>query len=381
MGSDILLKEYGISNPAVEEWKKSGKKILGTICCHVPEELIDAAGILPIRMRGTGCTEYSEAESWMSPFSCSFARAQLEYLINGSYDFLDGIVSSDGCLLAGRIADNWKYAGKEKVEKDDYLLFQFGAPRLYNKQSHQYYKEELQMLIDALSEFSGEKITDEKIKASVAKYNETRALIRELYALRLADNPVITGADTLKITLAGMTMPKEVFNKELRAFLDEAKTREPIKNARARFMLIGSALDDPEYLKIIEDRGSVIVCDVMCFGSRNLWEEVKLDDSDVLGSLGKFYLERPVCPRMIDIHEKMDKLYLDLIDEYKVDGVLYVRMKYCEVWGGESLLFEEKFKAKGVPFLTLEREEIMTNAGQLEVRAEAFIEMVEKEAK
>ncbi len=68
---------------------------------------------------------------------------------------------------------------------------------------------------------------------------------------------------------------------------------------------------------------------------------------------------------------------LKAVADYKVDGVIYVRMKYCEIWGGESVFFEDKFKDANIPMLTLEREEIMTSSGQLAVRAEAFIEMIE----
>ena len=53
-------------------------------------------------------------------------------------------------------------------------------------------------------------------------------------------------------------------------------------------------------------------------------------------------------------------------------------MQYCECWGGESLYLEPDLKAIGVPMLIVEREEHLANAGQLAIRAEAFIEMIEK---
>jgi bzd-type benzoyl-CoA reductase N subunit len=382
MGSETLLNENAIESPAVKAWKEKGGKVIGTICCHVPEEMIDAAGMLPVRLRGTGCTDDSEAEAWMSPFSCSFVRAQFEYLLNGTYDFLNGIATSDGCLLAGRIHDNWKYAGKEKIEKEGFMLAMMSTPRIIdNRHTMGYYKEELEALKAELERVSGEGITDEKLKASVEKYNETRALIREMYELRKAPRPVISGTEALLITLSAMSMEKGEFNKKMRAFIGEAKNRKPPTAPRARLMIIGSAIDDPAFLKIIEDKGGLIVTDVQCFGSRYLWEPVTLDGSDVMGSLAKSYLERPVCPRVLDIHDELYKLYMDMIRDYAVDGVIYVRMKYCEIWGGESLLFESRFKEAGIPLLTLEREEIMTNEGQLAVRVEAFIEMIEKEDK
>ena len=87
-----------ISNPYVEEWKNQGRKILGYNCSYFPEEIAHAAGILPFRIRGTGCTDTNLADSYLSRVNCSFARACLEHLLQGQYDFLDAVL--DNCLDA-----------------------------------------------------------------------------------------------------------------------------------------------------------------------------------------------------------------------------------------------------------------------------------------
>ncbi|AGA68250.1 Benzoyl-CoA reductase/2-hydroxyglutaryl-CoA dehydratase subunit, BcrC/BadD/HgdB [Desulfitobacterium dichloroeliminans LMG P-21439] len=373
---NTLVDGIGINNPYIEAWKQEGKKVIGTICCYVPEEILHAAGLLPIRVRATGCTDNSNAEAWMSPFSCSYARSCLEFLMNGTYDYLDGLVATDGCLMAGRIYDNWKYAGKEKMSGKDYFLRMIGAPRLIKDITLPFYIEELTELKKGIEEFTGTVITDEKLQESIALYNETRRLIRELYDLRKSDNPVISGREALNITLAAMSMPKEDYNPMLKDFLAEAGKREPLKESRARLMIIGSALDDPEYLKVIEDKGGLIVADTTCYGSRYLWEPVEMD-GDALTSLAKAYLSRPTCPRMCNLHNEIHDFMLQMAKDFRIDGIVYTRMKYCEIWGGENVFFEEKIKEANIPLLTVEREEILTNAGQLAVRAEAFIEMIE----
>jgi benzoyl-CoA reductase/2-hydroxyglutaryl-CoA dehydratase subunit BcrC/BadD/HgdB len=143
-------------------------------------------------------------------------------------------------------------------------------------------------------------------------------------------------------------------------------------------MMIGSALDNPEYLKVIEDKGGLIVADALCFGSRPFVGDCKVDDGDVLGSLAHFYLDRLVCPRMMSNRVELHEYIINTAKEYKCDGVIYEKMQYCECWGGESVLLEDELKAEGIPILTVEREEQLANAGQLAIRAEAFIEMIEK---
>ena len=370
------LFESDISNDAVNAWRAQGKKALGVICCHIPEEILYAAEVLPIRMRATRCVDSSEAETWMSSFSCSFAKSILQYWLDGTYD-LDGFVASDGCMMASRVYDNAAYINSK--EGNGKFIKQIGAPRLSSPRTVPFYKAELQDLIDSLEEFTGNKITDEKLKEAVSKYNEARVLINKVFELRKEKNPVVSGADVLRISLSSTNISVDEYIELLKAFLDDAKNRTPITESRARIMIIGSALDNPEYLEVIEDKGGLIVADALCFGNRGFGDAMEINDNDVLGSIAAYYLDRLVCPRMMDKHEEMHDFILNSVKEYNVDGVIYQRMQNCEVWGGENVLLEKKLKDAGIPLLTVEREQIMANAGQLAIRAEAFIEMIEKE--
>ncbi len=370
------LFESDISNEAAKAWRAQGKKALGIICCHVPEEIFYAADVLPVRMRATNCVDSSAAETWMSSFSCSFAKSILQYWLDGTYE-LDGLVVSDGCMMASRIYDNAKYIN-ERGDNSKFIM-QIGAPRKANARTVPFFRAELQDLIEALEKLTGNKITDEKLKAAAAKLNEARALVNQVYELRREKNPVISGTDMLKLTLSATNMPIDEYIELLKAFLADAKNRAPITDSRARIMLIGSALDNPEYIKVIEEKGGLVVADALCFGARGFNEPLVTDDKDVLTSIAKYYLDRLVCPRMMDKHVEMHDFIIKSVRDYKADGVIYERMQNCECWGGENVLLEQRLKDEGIPLLTVEREEHMANAGQLSIRAEAFVEMIEKE--
>jgi len=369
------LFESEVSSEAVKAWRAEGKKALGVICCHVPEEIFHAAGVLPVRMRATGCVDASEAEMWMSSFSCSFAKSILQYWIEGVYE-LDGIVASDGCIMAARIYDNAEYINR--TQNKGQLVMQIAAPRKYTERTVPFYVNELKDLIEALEKLTGNKVTDEKLKASIAVYNEARELMKQVYELRKEKNPVLTGTEALQITLAKTNMPIEEYIELLKAFLADAKNRKPVEEYRARIMMIGSALDNPEYLKVIEDKGGLIVTDALCFGQMQFREALEVK-GDVLTDLADYYLRRLVCPRMMDKHEELHNFIIESVKEFNCDGVIYERMQNCECWGGENVLLEQKLKDAGIPELTVEREQQMANAGQLAIRAEAFIEMIEKE--
>lgn len=362
-----------LTTDEIDEWRSKGKKAVGYVCCHVPEEIFYAAGVMPVRLRATGCVDSSDAESWMSSFSCSYARSILQYLMEGKYA-LDGIAQAQGCMMQARIIDNFEHIEKQAGRT---LFAHFiGAPRMYTPKTVRFYKTELQEFADALGEFSGQKVTEESLRAAAEKTNETRRLIAELYALRMEDKPVVTGAEVLSICLAHCDLHVDSFNAMLKEFLADAKKRKPVEG-RARLMLIGSALDNPDYLKVIEDKGGLVVADYNCFGDRTFGPELKLDGSDVMGSIADYYLTRNTCPRELDNRPAIHKEIGELCKKYRVKGVLYQKMQNCECWGGESYYLEPALKDMGVSMLQLEREEHMSNAGQLAIRAEAFIEMLE----
>lgn len=364
--SEVVFTPF---NPAVKAWKEQGHKVIGFLCSYVPEEIIYAAGILPYRIRATGCTKRIQGDVWMSNFSCSFARSCLEFALDGTYDFLDGLVASDSCGQAHRLYDNWRFNAKRP------FMHFLNVPHKNSESAISWYHDEIINLKGSLEKFFGISITQESLEKSIQTYNETRRLLRALYEFRKNPHPPISGFQSQILVLAAMSMPKEQYNGILSGYLDKIRGEEPITNYRARLMVIGSALDDPAFIKIIEDQGGLVVTDALCFGSRYFWEPVEIKD-DIMFSLAKSYLSRANCPRMMDQHINISNFIKDMVQSFKVDGIIYQKMQFCDLWGGESLFLEGKLKELKIPFFPLQREHIITNKAQIATRVEAFIEMI-----
>ena len=357
-------------NQAVEGWREQGKKVIGFMCSYVPEEIMHAAGMLPYRIRATGCTRTTRSDTLMSSFSCSFARSCLEFALDGTYDFLDGLVGLDSCAQMGRLYDNWRF--NARLPFTHFL----NLPHKNSDAAISWYRGEIAALKQGMEEFSGATITGENLVSAIKTYNETRMLLRELYELRKSENPPITGFQSQSLVMAAMSMPRDQYNGLLRGALEEIHAGEPIRNRRARLMVIGSALDDPALIKIIEDQGGLVVTDALCFGSRYFWEPAETD-GDPLLSLAGLYISRSYCPRMMNQHASLFEFIMDMVQGFKVDGIIYQKMQFCDLWGGESLFLEKKLKESKIPFLSLQKEHVVANAGQLATRVEAFIEMIE----
>lgn len=371
MTNELNELSLAIPGESVKDWKALGKKVVGFMCAYVPEEVIHAVGMLPFWVRGTGCVRTNRSDAVMSGYSCSFARSCLEFAMDGTYKFLDGLIALDSCAQIERLYDNWRYeAGLPFM----HLLY---LPHKYSEAAVAWYRDEIAGLIRAMEKSFGVAVTEEALKGAIADYNETRRLLRDIHELRKVDNPPVTGTQNQRLVLAAMSMPREQANNFLTSNLLKLKAGPPVEDVRARLMLVGSELDDPGFIELIEARGGLVVTDALCFGSRYFRQPVD-ESGDLLVSLAASYLSRPKCPRMMDGHASLFDFVIEIIQDFKVDGVVFQKMRFCNIWGGESLYLEQKLKDLNIPVLSIEREHNLSNAAQIANRVEAFIEMIEE---
>ena len=180
-------------NPAVQGWKDGGGKVIGYFCSSVPEEIISAAGLLPVRIRATGSTGTDLADAYFRPTTCSFARHCFDTALRGGYGFADGVVWANTCDVIRRLYDNWK------EEIDAPFLQILSLPKKTGPKQVAWYQEELGHLRTALESHFRVDISDERLWESIILHNETRRLQRQLYDLRKGEQPPITGAATARI--------------------------------------------------------------------------------------------------------------------------------------------------------------------------------------
>lgn len=368
------LKEFTeaaetLVNPQIQSWKKQGGRMVGYFCAAVPEELIAAAGLLPFRMRATGSTGTELSDAYFSSINCSFPRHCFNLALKGEFGFLDGVVCVNNCDNIRRIYDNWKR------QLPNTFLHIMGLPRKTGDSQVEWYREEIDNLKKTLEEHFGVEITDVKLREAIKLHNETRRLLRRLYDLRKKKNPAISGADTLAVTVASTAMPKELYNRLLTKLLSDLSSSEGISDYRARLLLMGGILDDPAYIKVIEDQGGLVVADSLCFGSRILWADVDEKTKEPIAALARYYVaERPSCPRTFGDYERRIGLVKEMVRDFEVDGIILERLAFCDHWGFEQATIENDLKEADIPRLIMDREYILSGVGQLRTRVQAFLE-------
>jgi benzoyl-CoA reductase subunit C len=376
-GQPILerFREMNQSFPKTKEimeYKAQGKKVFGWLCTYVPEEVIHAAGALPIRITGYNQEmELEDGNAYLYINNCSFSRSCLQLGLRKEYDFLDGVVGGSTCDGARRLFDLWRYYLKPA------FFHVLTVPRKSHERAHQLYYSQVEEFKKHLEEFMGLKITDEALLKSTLVMNRQRALLKELYELRQLNEPLITGAETMEVLNGTFRLPKEECNEYLQDLINDLKKNGRGHKPKARLMLIGSVMNNPEFFHSIEELDTIVVTDELCTSTRYWSDPVILEGAkNVLEAISRRYLSNFPCARMYPSTDRFDRI-VKLAREARVDGIISETIRYCVPYAHDIPLLSDRLKSEGIPLLTLDVEYGTSGSGQIRTRVQAFLEMVE----
>lgn len=356
-------------NPEIRKWKEEGGRIVGYFCSAMPVEMITAAGLLPFRVRATGSTGTELSDSYFSSINCSFPRHAFNMALRGEYDFLDGLVIFNSCDHVRRVYDHWI-----RQMKTPFVQI-ISLPKKAEDPQVEWFRDELSILRQRMQDHFGIEITDEGLREAIARHNMSRRALRQIYELRKGPSPPVTGTEALAVTVAGTAMPQRLYGSLLNELLKDLAGKEGRANYRARLMIMGGLLDNPEYVRIMEDQGGLVVTDSLCFGSRTFWMDVDEETHDPLTALAQYYVaDRPSCARMYTEYPRRVEYIRNMIKEFRVDGAIFQRLSFCETWGFEQYSLTNDFKEWNVPLLCMDREYVLGGVGQLKTRVQAFLE-------
>lgn len=375
-----LLQEA--NNELVQQAKADGKIALGYTCYHIPEVLLNLPGCFSTRLRAPRTGSLDIATYYMSSYLCGYSKALVERGIEGGYNYLDALIGSESCSEMNRAYEHFELLNL--VNNPKFFVSIADVPFKIMPHTVKHFKQQLQIkLLDKIHDVYGIDISDEAMRKAVEEHNEVCRLITEIGEYRKEDNPRITGYEFHVINLVSYVCPKYLIIDKLRETAEELKTREPDikKNFRAKVVVVGSEMDDPDFTKLMEESGALVVADRYCFGSLPGREEIKLtDDGDVLEQIILHYMHTSQCPRYMS-HDKVvgRKEYVrQLVNDYHADGAIYEQLKFCEYWGYERALASHIVSNDyGIPTVTVDRQYTANASGQLRTRIQAFVESLE----
>lgn len=370
------------NNELVQQAKADGKFALGYTCYFMPEVLLDLPGCFSVRLRAPNCTSPDIATYYMTARTCHYGRSLFERALEGGYNFLDAEMATETCTVTCRFQEHLQMMNV--IQNPRFFCEFTDVPFKRNENGYEHFREQLQAhVLDKLQENFGVDISDEALAKAIEEHNEVCRLITEIGSYRKLEIPTITGYEFQCIQLVSLVCPKYLILPYLRETAEEMKTRRPdLKPSwRCRVLLAGSENDDPEFTKLIESCGAIVVADRHCYGSLPGREQIVVKNGQSpLDAIARHYLDTSMCPRFMPQDEmRYRKQQLtDLAKEYKADGIIIEQNKFCEYWSYErtidTIILPRDF---GIPVCSIEKEYINGASGQLRTRFQAFIESVE----
>jgi benzoyl-CoA reductase/2-hydroxyglutaryl-CoA dehydratase subunit BcrC/BadD/HgdB len=354
-------------NRLVEQAAQSGRIPIGYSCSFVPEPLLMTDRLFPVRLHAMGVTGTELADNYLSSLLCSYTRSILEFAMDDRYDLIRGWVFVPSCAHMQRLTDNLDYLKKPS------FIHVIDVPRKVNSATVAWQTEELRMLADRLSEHFNVDTSDHALMKAIDEWNHFCSVVSKIGELRKRPNPPITGTEFHSAVMASLASPKDLILPYLETLHDEIKNQDTKGKYRARLMVAGGHLHDPEFIRVIESQGGLVVADRFCTGSIPGLNPVKVN-GDPFRALAEQSFEKALCPRMMEDFERRLKLIMDTVKEYKVDGVVLEVIKFCDLWGVDAMPLVSALRNEGIPVLKLEREYRLGGEGQLRTRVQAFIE-------
>lgn len=375
-----LLQEA--NNELVRQAVDEGKRAIGYTCFHMPEVLLNIDNCFSLRMSAPRTGSIEIATYYMSNYTCEYCRALLERAVEGGYNFLSGIAGVDACAQMNRSMEN--ILVQKLIPKEEFFVSHVDVPYKVTSHGLEHYVEQIHTkVLTPLHENYGVDISDGAIRKAVEEHNEVCRLITEIGEYRKEDNPRITGYEFHILNLVTYMCPKYLILDKLRETREELKTRkaDEKKKFRAKVVMVGSEVDDPDFTKLVEDSGALIVADRFCFGSFPGRQELTIgEDEDALTSVCRQYMEASQCARYMS-HEKIQErrdFVRKLYEDYHADGIIYEQLKFCDYWGYEralvSHIMQEEYQ---LPVLSLDRPYRAGSSGQVRTRVQAFVESLE----
>lgn len=368
-----------ISGQRMKELESDERKIIGHVCIMTPQELIIAAGAVPVRLCSGFFDTADLAEDVLPRDICPIVKSTFGFKLLESQYFknCDAVVIPATCDAKKKLGE---------ILADYMPVFTLDVPTAKDrKKAKKFWLSEIKEFKKSLEKFLGKKIGKKEIKEAINLLYERTKTFRRLYELRKAKPSVITEKDaTLVVNTSFFDDPARWIQKtnelcdelegNIRNGLNVADPNAP------RILLTGSPIIWPNYkiLDIAEDSGLNIVIDQLCSGTEYLYEPVEVDEhthEDMLSAIAERYLLPSVCPVFLTADDRNDRI-LEMVEQFKVEGVLYHILRLCQLFDIESEGIRYALEEKEIPMLKISTEYSHEDVEQLRTRIEAFREML-----
>lgn len=350
--------------------KETGKELVGCFPIHTPEEIVYAAGCVPIGMWG-GKTEIQLADKYLQSFCCSIMRTNVEYAMRGTYDMLKAVIIPTFCDTLKCIVENMKLA----MPKVATIAMAYPQHRKL-KAGQEFMVSELMRVRHELEQVLGRIITEDAIEEAFAVYETYRATMRE-FAAEAAKHPeIITAKKRHLLIKAGQFMDKAEYTKQMQEIVAGLKGEGESTFKGARVVMTGLLSEPVEILEILDENQIAVVGDDLSLGSR-LWRtKAREGVEDVFERMAYRVADQEGDTFLYDPDKKKGQMLIEMVQEQKADAVIVLMMKFCDPEEYDYPILKAELAEAKIPELYMEIDQQLATFEQIRTRVQSFAEML-----
>lgn len=378
---DFVLSEvHGLRIQELLDAKAAGKKVIGTFCVFVPEELVWAVNGINVGLCAGAEIGKESAEKILPRNTCALIKSFVGFKLANLCPYIE---SCD--LVVGETTCDGKKKAYEIFE--DYApVYVMELPQMKREADYALFKSEVLRFKEKVEEISGVEITAERLKAAIKLINDRRRVLQRLNRLRAAMPAPISGRDALLINQISFYDDPPRFTEKINELCDELEKRVQagegiVQNGVPRLMTSGCPMAVPNWKLpyVVESSGAVIVGEESCIGRRNtrdLVDESGESVEEMIDAIVERYMQID-CACFTPNRERLDNI-VDMARELKADGVIHYALQFCHPYTVEAHKVESVLEKAGIPLLKIETDYSMEDVEQLKTRVEAFVEVVKQ---
>lgn len=351
-------------------WKeRTGGKVIGHLLPDVPEEIIHAAGGLPMAVQGAG-GRITHAQAHIPDYTCSHAMGAMELGLRGEMKILDAMIIPYVCDTTRNLFHIWNHCFPEFANDFFRLPKRLGEPR-----ARKYLQSELCRLVHFVASVTGNPVGPERLWQSIALYNKSRARLRNAYRLGI-ENPKVWTAERVQLLIgSAMRSCREEHLRWMDALPWDLES-SPLVGDSIPLYVRGKVWDPPEITVILQDLGFTVVRDEIVSGYRSIEVDVSPESNDPIAGLVERH-ERTIPYTAYHMNPlDITTQFVRRVRESGARAVLFLNPKFCDAAWFDTPDLSAALDEEGIPKLVLETSARGESTQQIRLRLEAFREVL-----
>lgn len=375
MSINALLDEFKVKaatpKQQLAEYKAQGKKVIGVLPYYAPEELVYAAGMVPMGIWGSNNKNISRAKEYCATFYCTIAQLALEMLLDGTMDQLDGIITPTICDTLRPMSQNFRVSMGEKMA----VIFLAHPQNRFEEFGLQFTVDQYNCVKRDLEKVAGHEITDEAIKEAIKVYNKSRAARRKFAELANAHCDVITPTNRSAVLKAFFFMEKPEYTEKLNQLNAELESLPVCDWKGTKVVTSGIICDNPKLLEIFEENNIAIAADDVAHESRSFRVDVPEDEADAMMALAKQFANMDYDVLLYDpksSENRRGEFVADMVKKSGAQGLVLFMQQFCDPEEMEYPYLKKALDNAGIPHIKLGIDQQMRDFGQARTAIQAF---------